>query len=675
MFKETDVDLFVAPDGNDRWSGKLPQPDSRCADGPFATLERARDAIRQLKAGQNLTRPLTVMLRGGTYRLLKPFILRPEDSGASTGSVIYAAYPGEKPIISGGKTISGLKQAEGALWAAELPEVKSGDWCFRQLFVNGRRRNRARFPREGILPIIAAPPRHSIDWAGTPDSDDGDNLNKKAFQFRPGDIRRVWRNLSDVEVVVLQYWMAPRMRIESIDEENHVVLFTGKSRRPFTWSNGYYIDNVFEGMDAPGSWYLDREKGILFYHRLPEEDIDKVEVVAPVTEQLVRLEGDVDGRNFVSNVGFRGLAFCHTSCPLPEEGYVCHQAEITPPAAIHAEGAVRCRIENCELAHLGGWGIEFGRGCKDNAIVKNTIRDVGAGCVKIGEPTNCKENEEEACGTVISDNRFLEGGQVYLGPAAVWIGQSGRNTISHNEISGPFMWGVSVGWNWNYFPLNRARDNLVEYNHVHHLGTGILGTHGAIYCLGVSPGTVIRNNYIHHIFQSKWWKGAGEGIILDNGCSGILIENNVVHDAVAGGWGCNFNCFGNIVINNIFANGTEYQLTRYGDAPPGTPPPNGEVFARNIIVWKDGPLIRDKDWWNFQTLWNCNLYFHTGGEPVKFMKHTFEEWKAKGLDTKSIIADPMFVDPENGDYSLRPDSPAFKLGFEPIDVSDVGPRK
>jgi hypothetical protein len=146
--------------------------------------------------------------------------------------------------------------------------------------------------------------------------------------------------------------------------------------------------------------------------------------------------------------------------------------------------------------------------------------------------------------------QFHYGCKVYLGAPAVWVGQSGHNRIQHNEFTGQFMWAVSLGWNWAYFPLNRSRDDLVEKNHIHDLGTGVLGTHGALYCLGVSPGTVLRNNYIHDVQAAEAW-GAGEGIILDNGCVGILVENNVVHDAVAGGWGCNFNCLGNIIQNNV----------------------------------------------------------------------------------------------------------------------------
>ena len=665
---DVQIELFVATNGSDAWTGRLAEPNADGTDGPLATLEAARDAVRAVRAGQGKAAPATVTIRGGVYRRAEPFVLRPEDSG-----VAYQPYPRERPVISGGRAIDGWQAGEGGLWRAAVPEASSGEWHFRSLFVNGQRRHRSRHPAEGYLPVAGAVEAAADDWAASLEGHDEGELAKRSFRFEPGDIQPDWTNLSDVEVVVLQYWTAARLRIASIDEANNSVLFTGGSFRPLTWSFGFYVDNVFEGLDAPGTWYLDRRAGMLYYRPLDDEDMTAAEVIAPVARQLVRLEGDADAGQLVRDVTFRGLAFAHTDWALDEAGYSFTQAELSPPAAIVAAGAHRCRIENCELAHLGGWGIDLGRGCQDCAVVATTVRDVGAGCVKVGEPTDCETDAVEACRTTIRDSRFLDGGQVYLGPAAVWIGQSSGNTVSHNEVSGQFQWAVSVGWNWAYFPLNRARDNVVEFNHIHELGTGVLGTHGAIYCLGISPGTVIRNNYVHNVYCNDHW-GAGCGIILDNGCAGILVENNVVDHAVAGGWNCNFNCLGNIVINNIFAYGRKFQLTRYGDPPKGPPPPNGEVFCRNIVVYREGPLIGDKQWWSHQTLWDGNCYWNDAGCEVDFMGHSLEQWREKGLERHSTVADPLFVDAAGGDFTLRPDSPALKLGFRPIDLTTVGPR-
>ena len=176
---------------------------------------------------------------------------------------------------------------------------------------------------------------------------------------------------------------------------------------------------------------------------------------------------------------------------------------------------------------------------------------------------------------------------------------------------------------------------------------------------------MIRNNYVHHVQCSSFWQGAGEGIILDNGCSGILVENNVVHDAVAGGFGTNFNCFGNIVLNNIFAYGRGYQLTVYGDLPTGRPQPKGEVFARNIVIWTDGPLIKEPDWPSFTTLWDQNLYWQDQGKPVLFMKYSFDQWKAKGLDAHSVVAYPLFRNAPGATFGPGPARPPLRSVSDP----------
>ena len=664
--------LYVATDGRDTWSGRRPAPNRSRTDGPLATLTGARDAIRAARARGAATGPVAVMLRGGTYRLSEPVVFEPQDSGTEEAPVTFSAYRGERPVLSGGQTLTGWQQEREDRWFVDVPEVQSDHLYFRQLFVNGQRRPRARWPREGLLTIEGAASPTST-WAASVDPAQDTDLARRAFQFREGDLRSDWANLADVEVVELQYWMEARLRIAALDTGQRSVLLTGGSWRPLTWSFGYYVDNVYEGLDQPGAWYLDRPRGRLVYHPLPGEDLTALEAVAPVTEQLVRFQGDAAQGKLVRHLALRGLGFQHTSWDLPPEGYAYSQAELGASAAIAAEGARQCRLEECELAHLGGWGIWLGRGCQDNALVGNAVRDVGAGCIRVGEPETAARDAEEACRNTITDNRLADGSVVYLGSPAVWVGQSGGNVVSHNEITGAFQWAISVGWNWDYFPLNRARDNLIEQNHIHDLGTGVLGTHGAVYALGTSPGTVIRNNYIHDVFASEHW-GAGEGIILDNGCAGILVEDNVVSRAAAGGWGCNFNCFGNLILNNIFAYGTKFQLTRYGDAPSGETRPNGEVFARNIVIWSEGPLLIEQDWWSFATLWDYNLYYDTSGRPVTFLKYSLAEWQAKGLDRHSLVADPRFVDPERGDFALRPDSPALALGFRPIDVSHVGPR-
>ncbi|MCS6830032.1 MAG: right-handed parallel beta-helix repeat-containing protein, partial [bacterium] len=77
------ADFYVAPNGNDSWSGKLTAPDRQRTDGPFATLKRAQQAVRELRRNQRLNRPVVVMVRKGAYYLNEPLVFTPEDSGTA----------------------------------------------------------------------------------------------------------------------------------------------------------------------------------------------------------------------------------------------------------------------------------------------------------------------------------------------------------------------------------------------------------------------------------------------------------------------------------------------------------------------------------------------------------------------------------------------------------------
>jgi parallel beta-helix repeat protein len=639
--------FYVSPFGRDDWSGKLPAPNRAQKDGPFLTLPRALDAVRQARASGN-TATVTVLLREGTYTVTRPLAITPAHSGTADGRTVIAAYPDEHPLISGGRRTTGWQPGEGGVWQTEIPEVKSGRWNFRQLWVNGERRSRPRLPKEGTYAL-----------AGGADPD------KSAFRYAPDDLRADWANRDDIEVVVLQFWTEARLHIARLDEANHVVTFTGGSWRPLTWSMGYSVENVHEALTEPGNWYLDRPSGILRYRPLPGEDMTQAEVIAPVAEQLLLMQANPDSGAFVEHVILRGLRFAHCAWPLPKEGLAYPQAELAVSAAIWARGAHDCTIEDCEIAHCDSWAIELEQGCQDCRLTHNTLRDLGAGGMKIGEVENRENDAAETCRTTISDNTLTDGAQTYFGGPGIWIGNSSYNTVSHNEISGSWQWAVSVGWRWAYFPPQRARSNVVEFNHVHRLG-GALGSHSSIYTLGIEPGTVIRNNVIHHC--------AGYGIGLDQSSTGIVVENNLVYRN-AHGLHFNWDCLGNIVRNNLFAFNGEAQWTRYGDAPQAEDM-NTNVIERNICVWDEGRLWVEPKWPNYRMAIDYNLYYDFSGEPVTFLGFPLDEWRTKGpwLDKHSLIADPLFVDADHDDFRLRDDSPAIGLGFRPFDTAAVGPR-
>lgn len=645
--------FYVSPGGNDSWSGKLPEPNRARTDGPFATLARARDAIRSMRMHKPVLKSVTVYVRGGVYTLSAPLVFLPEDSGTAKWPITYAAYPGEKMILSGGRTITGWKKAaEGGqenrpeLWTTEVPGVKEGKWYFHQLFVDGQRRQRARFPNTGF---------YHADGQFMPG-------NPARFKFHPGDIHAAWVEQGDVEVIGLEKWAEFRMTLKAVDPgANTATLSSARQEFGDDKNARYWVENAADALDAPGEWFLDRRSGMLSYLALPGEDVGRARVVVPVLPQLIRMEGQEETGGFVHDIILRGLTFAHTDWPLPTNGYVDMQAAFDIPAAVELVGARHCRIEQCSFVHLGQYALEIHKGSQDDKVAGNEMTDLGAGGVKVADPEIPKADAQTTSGIIISENFIHNIGVVYPAAVGVWIGQSSGNTIAHNEISDTYYTAISLGWTWGYGPT-AAHDNRIEFNNLYNIGRGLLSDMGCIYSLGVQPGTVERNNLCHDVARYAY---GGWGIYTDEGSSQILIEDNIVYHTEDGGFHQHYGRE-NIIRNNIFAFGQKAQIRRTRKEPHWS-----FTFEHNIVDWNEGKLL-DGTWNDGQFYFDFNLYYPAGGQPIQFDKESLAQWQKRGQDVHSLVADPLFVDPDHGDFSLKPGSPATKIGFQPIDMNQMG---
>ena len=509
--QEATRELFVAPDGSDASPGTLEQP--------FATPARARDAARDL----GRIAPVTISLRGGTYELEQPLELTPEDSGTADAPLTWAAYEGERPMLSGGRVIEGWEEGEEGLWTVMLPEVATGDWTFRQLFAKREGEDyftRRYRPSKGALVIAGltnAPAREGMAHRRSQDE----------FRFEPGDLEP-WENLDDVEIVALHDWSASRLRIRELDLEAQVVRFTGFPvyRIGAWWKDGrnpYYAENVKEALGEPGEWYLDRPTGVLSYRPLPGEDMTDLTFVAPRTGQLVRMLGDTEAGLPIEHVRFEGLTFLHTHWELPAEGYSSGQGMTDLPAALQAIAANRCEVEACTFANLGAYAVELSGGSSENSVLGNRMYDLGGGGVKVGGGAGVPK------ANVVADNVISDGGLVHFSAHGIWSGITDGTVISHNVVRRLLYSNVSIGWSWNDKPT-ACRANVVEYNHIHD-AMMLLADGGGIYSLGFIPDTVIRGNHIHDVRRSKFaGRAPNNGIFLDQGSKDFRIEGNAIHD-------------------------------------------------------------------------------------------------------------------------------------------------
>ncbi|MBN2450249.1 MAG: right-handed parallel beta-helix repeat-containing protein [Lentisphaeria bacterium] len=522
--------FYVAPGGNDAWSGRLREADPARTDGPFATPARARDAVRGLRAdGDGRTGPVTIRLRGGVYFLQEPLRLDARDSGTAGSPTVWQAEAGERPVLSAGCPIPDWHEVEPGTWEAPLPSFLAGPAPFRSLFLalpGGEWRRRFRPDRGAfvIAGLTSAPTRAGATMAHRRSQDE--------FRFFPEDIVP-FANLGEVEVVALHDWSASRLRVREVDMAEHVVRFTGFPvyRIGHWWQGGrnpYYVENAREDFGQPGRFFVDTAAARVRYRALPGEDLRGMQAVVPQRTQLLELQGDAEAGSWLEHVRFEGLAFQHTHWLLPESGYSSGQGMIDLPAAVEAAFVRQCCFERCRFEHLDAYALRLGRGCCDNRVLGNVFHDLGGGGVLVGVTQAHAAPPVLPTGNEIASNLISDGGLVHFSAHGIWVGIAQGTRVHHNLVRRFPYSAVSCGWVWNDTPSS-CRDNAFEYNHIHD-AMMLLADGGGFYSLGFQPGMVLRGNLVHDVHRSIFaGRAPNNGFFLDQGSKGFRIEHNIVY--------------------------------------------------------------------------------------------------------------------------------------------------
>ncbi|MEO0272135.1 MAG: right-handed parallel beta-helix repeat-containing protein [candidate division WOR-3 bacterium] len=648
--------FYVSPNGKDNWSGRIENPNRWNTDGPLATIQQARNLIRQIKINQGgiLDKTVTVFIRNGTYYLEEPIVFLPEDSGTANFPIIYRAYPGEKPVISGGRQIKNWRRIRENIWVAKLPDVKAKKWYFRLLRVGEHWAIRCRYPKFNPEQALTE------GWLFAKNSSPSKDKIVVDSEFFPN-----WSNWEGAEVNIFpdRGWANSILQVNNVERESNTLFIN--SERDIIAGNRFFIENVAEALNSPGEWYLDKNTGDLIYWPLDKNFPKNVEVVAPFLDRCIILQG-------VEHIHFQKLKFTDTN-------YKLNVQYFSPlDAAIWLINARHCEIKDCTFNLLGGYAVRLENKSNENKIIGNTMSELGEGGVFFWpaqfEPSN----------NLIASNNIWKCGKIYKGIDGIHIRGTGNKVID-NYISKMPRTGIFINaW------LETTKYNIVQDNVI--LDTSLeTNDSGAIYIIAgrkhndnVDNVNIVQFNYIKNsggLITNNAGFVNNEiytfGIYLDDYSSNIKIWGNIIVNSIFGAV-CIHGGKNNTIENNIFINGLQHQIR----LQPIDEFMENNIFRRNIIVFENSNatvLSSSKELWQSdkKLLAECdfNLYWHTEGlnllqKPI-FLGKTFSQWQNLGFDRNSIIGDPLFIDLDEENFDFRSNSPAFRINFQRIPLKII----
>jgi hypothetical protein len=658
--------FFVADSGNDRWSGTLPSPNEAKTDGPFATFERARDAIRALKQKSGLPAGgVTVEIRGGIYERANALELTAQDSGAADAPIVYRAREGEVVRWSGGCRLGGFQRTTDPAILARLDEAARGkvvqvdlrrlgitdfgDFGSNrlELFFQDQPMTMSRWPNQGFVNIMDLVGGNPVDVRGTK----GDKIGKFMYE---GDRPKRWTAENDVWVHGYWFWdwSDQRHKVESIDTDKRIISveppYHNYGYRKGQW---FYAFNLLSEIDQPGEWYLDRKTGILYFW--PPSPIRDGMAAVTLAKNLVTMKD-------VSYVTLEGLTL-----------------EFSRATAVVIRGGTENRVAGCTLRNLGDAAVSI-TDATQSGVVSCDIFNLGAGGVHLAGG----DRKTLTPAGLFADNNHIHDYGRWKRMYSPAINLSGvGNRASHNLIHDAPHQAMNFSGN----------DHLIEFNEIHHVCLESNDA-GAIYAGRdwTQRGHMIRYNFMHHVtgFQNETRRRPG-GLIM-HGCMGIYLDDSYSSATMFGNVFyrvCRAAFIGggrdNVVENNLFvdcmpavhvdaralgwaAGAVNGVLKQRLDAMPYQSDLWRSRYPKLVNIWEDEPAIPKG---NIIARNACQ-----GGQWSRIEKKA-EPYVA--LQDNLIAPDLGVVSVNEMNFQLRSDSPVYQKipGFQKIPFEQIGLAK
>jgi len=656
------VEFFVAPAGNDSNPGTRQKP--------FASLEKARDAIRALKAKG----PVAVRLLPGEYNVTKTFELAKEDSGTEAAPIVYRADQKGTAVLYGGTRLNGFVpvtdptilerlpvDARGKVFQCDLkklgitdcsPLTERGSYLFwggknaphiesapatLEVFFNGAPLTLARWPNAGFVNGGKITQPKSKDDTAT--FEYLDDRHVRWGKTEDGWLKGYFRNGFDDNCLRIQHIDTDKKQITC----GPVSCLMGHSMEPVKWFNNggikYFVFNLLEEMDQPGEWYLDRKRAILYFYP-PSDPAKAVVEIGMLSVPMLRM-------NQVSHVRWEGLVF-----------------DLSRVDCMSLKDCDNCLVAGCTVKRFAGSGIAI-IGGREDGILGCDLYHLGRGATEV------TGGDRE---TLTPARHFVEN---------CLMSRFGR--LDYFFVYGVAIKGVGIRVAHNLFsehPSSVVRadgnDHVIEYNRVHRAAL-IAEDQGAMELFGnpTYRGVIFRYNFFSDTGSRADTVGhAGRaGIRLDDVISGIVLYGNLFHRSATGVFG-GVNINGgrdNIMDNNIFAEcqigiSGKYSANNKNWAKLGKD--SSFILSERFLQrYPDLQRLQDQPglnnaWRNI--FWKCGPSFNTYGKPS-------EDQFDRLANAEYASDDPGFADAAKGDFRLRPDAPLFtRIGFRPIPVEEIG---